>query len=159
MRNVRSWLALLLSALTVLAVDQATKAFVRSTLALGDGVDAVGPFSIQHVRNSGIVGGHLDGGAIPLAAFGALAVAVMLAVFARSGDKRLTLALGVGLLVGGTLGNLVDRARLGYVTDFIRRGDGGAFNAADVAIFLGVALLAACLLWRARPSPTSAQLG
>ena len=57
----------------------------------------------------------------------------------------MTLALGFGLLVGGGLGNLVDRWRLGLVTDFIRNGE-RAFNLADVAILLGGAIVIAALI-------------
>jgi signal peptidase II len=149
-RNRRSWLVLVAGALVVFSADQATKAVVRSTLAVGDRVETVGPFSINHVRNSGIVGGYLEGSAVPLVVVGALCVAGLLLYFARRRAGQAAVAAGIGLLVGGTLGNLVDRARLGYVTDFIRRADGGAFNVADLGIFLGVALLLV-LLWRIRP--------
>ena len=54
--------------------------------------------------------------------------------------------IGFGLVLGGGIGNLADRLRLGYVTDFIDRSSRGAFNVADVAILLGYAVLAATAL-------------
>ncbi len=71
---------------------------------------------------------------------------------------RVSLVVGFGLLVGGGLGNLVDRARLGLVTDFIRSGP-NAFNVADIAIFTGgvivlvwLAAVLARMLFRRSPS-------
>jgi signal peptidase II len=58
--------------------------------------------------------------------------------------------VGFGLLLGGGLGNLVDRARLGYVTDFIDRGQDGAFNVADVFVLLGLVTLLVAHVFRRR---------
>jgi signal peptidase II len=132
------WLALGIPAAAALVADQATKAAVRSSVALGESVDTVGPFSIHHVRNSGILGGHLQGSALPIALATALALAALAVYALRREPGRVLTAVAFGLVLGGGLGNLVDRLRLGYVTDFIDRGSGGAFNFADVAIMLGL---------------------
>ena len=126
---------------------------MRAVVPYGDGFETIGPFSIYHVRNSGILGGHLQGNALPLALIGAVAVAGVVVYLARRREPPAWTAMALGLLVGGALGNLVDRLRLGYVTDFIRRGDGGAFNVADVAIFVGVVLLVVTSLLRPAPPP------
>jgi signal peptidase II len=132
------WVALALAAGVVLVLDQLSKALVRALLELGEAVDVAGPFSLHHVRNSGIVGGHLQGNALPLAAFTALVVVGILIHFGRGAGGRPGQWAAHGLLLGGSLGNLVDRVRLGYVTDFLDRQNGGAFNVADVAILLGL---------------------
>ncbi len=144
----RHWIVFGLIALVVLAADQATKAVVRSQIAFGDEVPAFGPFSIHHVRNSGIIGGHLQGIALPLGIATTVVIAGIVVYFARLGTMRPAFTLAAGLLLGGSLGNLIDRLRLGYVTDFLDRDGGGAFNLADVSITIGVAAIAVAVLLR-----------
>jgi signal peptidase II len=140
-----------LIALAVMAIDQTTKAMVRNALAPGEGVDAVGPYTIFHVHNPGVAGGGFAGNALPLALLSTIGVMLLYEFLSVRSRARVWLALGFGLLVGGGLGNLVDRARHGWVTDFIRNGD-HAFNVADVAIFAGgVIVLAGLILGRLRP--------
>jgi signal peptidase II len=152
------WMTMSLIALAVLAVDQATKEMVRAALAPGEGVDTFGSYSIQHVQNPGVAGGGFAGNSLPLAVLATLAVMLLYEFLATRSNARIWLALGFGLLVGGGLGNLVDRARLDHVTDFIRNGD-HAFNLADVAIFAGGLIilvgLVASLVLRSPRQPTS----
>jgi signal peptidase II len=151
------WVTMSFIAFAVLAVDQATKAIVRASLAPGEGVDAFGSYSIHHVHNPGVAGGGFAGNALPLAVLSTLVVVLLYEFLAQRSSARVWLALGFGLLVGGGLGNLVDRARLGWVTDFIRSGD-HAYNVADVAIFVGgVIVLLGLIVGRMRPNrqPTS----
>jgi signal peptidase II len=142
----------------VAAIDQAAKEAVRSAFAPGEGVD-VGAYEILHVQNFGVAGGGLEGNALPLAILSIMVVVGLYEFLAQRRDTLLLL-VGFGLLVGGGVGNLVDRARLGFVTDFIRDGE-RAFNLADLAIFAGgvlvlIALLAALYdLGRSRVQPTS----
>jgi signal peptidase II len=136
----------------VLAIDQATKAIVRASLEPGEGVDAIGPYSIFHVQNPGVAGGGFAGNALPLAVLATLGVMLLYEFLSMRSRARWWLALGFGLLVGGGLGNLVDRARLGWVTDFIRDGD-HAFNIADVAIFAGgIIVIVGLIAGRLRPA-------
>ena len=130
------WLALFAVAAAVVAVDQFTKEAVRTAFDPGEGVHAWGTYWIQHFQNTGVAGGGFEGRALPLAVLSMLAVFLLYEFLAQRSGARLTLALGFGLLIGGGLGNLVDRWRLGWVTDFIRNGE-RAFNIADVAIFAG----------------------
>jgi signal peptidase II len=139
------WLALLAVASAVVAIDQFTKEAVRATFDPGEGVHAWGTYWIQHFQNTGVAGGGLEGRALPLAVLSMLAVVLLYEFLAQRSGARLTLALGFGLLVGGGLGNLVDRWRLGLVTDFIRNGE-RAFNIADVAIFAGGLIVLAALV-------------
>ena len=136
MRPTPRWMTLSFVAVAVLAVDQALKESVRSTFEPGEGVHLFGSYSIQHVQNPGVAGGGLQGNALPLAVLALMAMFLMYDFLARRGAGRVSLLLGFGLLIGGGLGNLVDRARLGLVTDPIRNGP-NAFNIADIAIFAG----------------------
>jgi signal peptidase II len=149
----------LLLVTAVAAIDQAAKEAVRSTFAPGEGVDAFGTYEILHVQNPGVAGGGLEGNALPLAVLSIILVVFMYEFLAQRRDTLLLL-LGFGFLVGGGVGNLVDRARQGWVTDFIRDGE-WAFNFADLAIFAGGWLVLAALvvslydLARGRVQPTS----
>lgn len=144
------WIALSLVAAVALAADQATKALVRSTLELGATAGAIGPFSLYHVRNSGILGGRLEGTAVVLGIVTMFVVAGILVYFARHRSMRPALVVALGLVVGGSTGNLVDRLRLGYVTDFLTRDGDQAFNVADVTILLGTVIIAALYLFAKR---------
>ena len=70
----------------------------------------------------------------------------MLVYFARSGARHPVIPAALGLLIGGSISNLVDRVRLGHVTDFIDFGWWPAFNLADSFIVIGVAILLVALL-------------
>jgi signal peptidase II len=136
----------------VIAADQITKAIVRSRLALGEAVDLAGPFQFHHVRNTGIAFGLFPGAASPVTILTGIAVIWMFVYFARSGARHPVLPVALGFLVGGSLSNLVDRLRQGYVTDFIDPMYWPAFNLGDTAITIGVAiLLAIFVLGERRP--------
>lgn len=135
------WLVLLLVAGAVVVADQLTKQVVGRTLALGESVDIIGPFSIHHVQNSGIAFGLFASSTSIVIAITTLAVAAMLVFFARSGRRHPALPVGLGLVLGGSIANLVDRVRLGHVTDFLDFVAWPAFNLADTFIVFGVAIL------------------
>jgi signal peptidase II len=132
--------------------DQVTKHIVSSQLTLDDQVDVLGPFSIHHVQNSGIAFGLFANATGVVTALTALAVGWMLVFFARSGARHPVLPVALGLLIGGSASNLVDRIRLGHVTDFLDFRYWPAFNLADTFIVLGVGILFAAILFGdARP--------
>ena len=126
--------------LAVLALDQATKALVVSGLDRGDRRDVFAGVDLVHVRNEGIAFGLLDGGGTALTVVTLAALALLLAYFALHAGRQL-LWLPTGLLLGGAVGNLLDRAREGAVIDFVDLPLWPAFNVADVAITLGVLAL------------------
>ena len=138
-RGARWALTTLVVALVLLA-DQGTKALVRSSIAEGEQHDVLGPLALVNVHNKGVAFGFLgDGGALVLVVTFA-ALALLLAYFARHAERPL-LWLPTGLVLGGALGNLVDRVRQGYVTDFIHFPHWPAFNVADMCITCGVVAL------------------
>ena len=140
------WLSLVAIALAAVAADQLTKHIVASQLALDDGVHVVGPLWLRHVQNSGIAFGFFSQATAVVVVVTAIAVAWMLAFFARSGARHPVLPVALGLVIGGSVSNLADRARLGYVTDFIDIRHWPAFNLADTFIVIGVLILVGALV-------------
>jgi signal peptidase II len=135
------WLALGLVAAAVVSADQLTKRLVATALTLGHSVEIVGPFSIHHVRNSGIAFGLFSSATSIVIVLTSLAVGAMVVFFARSGQRHPMLPVALGFVLGGSVSNLVDRLRFGYVTDFLDVARWPAFNLADTFIVIGVALL------------------
>lgn len=135
------WVGLGLVAVAAAVADQLTKVLVSGRLDLGDGVDVVGPFTIHHVRNTGIAFGLFSDSTSVVIALTALAICALLVFFARSGARHPLLPVAVGLVLGGSASNLADRLRLGYVTDFLDLDYWPAFNLADTFIVVGVGLL------------------
>jgi signal peptidase II len=135
------WARAGLVAALVLGADQLTKALIVASIALGDRRHVIGGvLSLVHAQNSGVAFSLLSGSEAVVVAVTVVIVAAVLAFFARHPDTRL-LWLATGLIVGGALGNLVDRIRNGSVTDFIQLPHWPAFNLADTSITFGVAAL------------------
>jgi signal peptidase II len=140
------WLGLAAIGLAAVAADQLTKHIVTGHLALDDGIHVIGPFWIHHVQNSGIAFGLFASATSVVIVLTGIAVAWMLVFFARSGARHPVLPVALGLVIGGSVSNLVDRVRLGYVTDFIDLRYWPAFNLADTFIVVGVVILLTTLL-------------
>ena len=140
------WLVLTLVAGAAVFADQLTKQVVGRTLSIGESVDILGPFSIHHVQNSGIAFGLFASRTSIVIAITAVAVCAMLVFFARSGRRHPVLPVALGLVLGGSIANLIDRVRLGHVTDFLDLVAWPAFNLADTFIVVGVAILFGALV-------------
>ncbi len=143
--GVRQWVGLGVVALAAVGADQVTKQVVARALELGQSVHVAGPFSLHHVQNSGIAFGLFSRATSVVIALTAIAVAWMLVFFARSGQRHPILPVALGFVLGGSVSNLVDRVRLGHVTDFLDLRYWPAFNLADSFIVIGVAILFAAL--------------
>ena len=127
-------------AAAVVAVDQLAKVLVRGALEMGERVDLVAGVKLVNVRNSGIAFGLLsDGGA--LLVVGTAVALLALVFFFVTHTGRPLVWLPTGLLLGGAIGNLIDRAIEGSVTDFVKFPHFPAFNVADTAITVGVVAL------------------
>lgn len=135
------WAAFTAVAALAFATDQALKALVPSSIALGDQILVAGPFSLTHVRNSGIAFGLFSSSTAVIAALTAVAFAALLILFGRTGAGNPILPVALGLLAGGSSSNLADRLRLGYVTDYLHFQYWPSFNLADTFIVAGVACL------------------
>ena len=137
MSPARTSLAAAGVAAVVVALDQLVKALVRSGLELGERHDLVLGIKLVNVRNSGIAFGLLsDGGA--LLVVGTAVALLALVFFFVTHTGRPLVWLPTGLLLGGAIGNLIDRAAEGSVTDFVKLPHFPAFNVADAAITVGV---------------------
>jgi len=144
----------LLTALLIVVADQLSKIWIRSYPEQQVIVD-VGLFRIIHTHNTGAAFGLFQGHSFALTIVGLVAIAVILlyTLFLYRRFPILDNKLGksaVGLVVGGTVGNLIDRLQFGYVTDFTDFGFWPAFNIADSAIVVGAIILAYSLLPLAR---------
>jgi signal peptidase II len=126
----------------VVAVDQITKQLVDSNIARGDHVNIFFGLDLTNTRNTGVAFGALKGGGLVVAILIGLSLALLVGYFLANRGMP-WLWLPVGLLLGGALGNLADRAREGAVIDFIDPVAWPAFNLADACIVVGVA----SLLW------------
>ncbi|MGH2840267.1 MAG: signal peptidase II [Solirubrobacteraceae bacterium] len=126
--------------IAVLVADQLVKEIVTSTLDRGQEETIVDGVKIVNVRNTGVAFGQLQDGGMILALIIAVAIAALLVFFARQASRR-WMWLPTGLLLGGALGNIVDRVREGAVVDFIKLPHWPAFNVADIAITFGVIAL------------------
>jgi len=121
----------------VLLVDQVTKRLVQSGIAEGDRNGIFPGVELVHVRNRGVAFGLFSEGGVLLVAVAVVCVSALLAFFATH-SRRPLVWLPTGLLLGGAAGNLIDRVRDGYVTDFVKLPLWPAFNVADMAITFGV---------------------
>lgn len=142
------WVPLILIGTIILCLDQVTKAVIRNWLSErpeGRRWDAVSDWlGFQYVRNRGAAFGSLAGYGGLLTVVALVLVAIALTAYARVDGPSSWLKVGLGLLVGGAIGNVIDRVTYGYVVDFVAVGGWPRFNLADSAITVGVLLLA----WR-----------
>lgn len=138
-------------ALLVLAVDQAVKAVIVGSIERGELVNVAGPLDLTLTYNDGIAFGLASGGG-PLVIFLALVALVALGFFVASAPPGWPTAVAGGLILGGALGNLLDRLTRGEVVDFVSVPFWPAFNLADTAITVGVIALAIVVIRSGRES-------
>jgi signal peptidase II len=132
--------AALATAGLVVAVDQATKQLAISGIERGEHEDVFFGLGLTNARNTGVAFGVLEGGGALVGILIGVSLALLVGYFALHMQKP-WLWLPVGLLLGGALGNLADRARIGAVIDFIDPVAWPAFNVADSCIVIGVLAL------------------
>jgi signal peptidase II len=155
---MRSGLLFLLCAASIAVLDQATKAVASAALFLGDPVPVAGDVvRLTLVHNTGAAFGLFPGSRFPFIVISILAIAVVLYLYTREAYRGVPQRVLLGCILGGAVGNLVDRVRLGWVIDFIDVGIGRTrwpvFNVADSAVTVGVILLAWYLSRAGRPAP------
>lgn len=141
----------LVTGLVILVADQVSKAAVVAFLALGERMRLISDVvQIWHVENRGAAFSLFQGGSIVFVAVSILSLG-MVAYFQRSlRDRAWWVHLVLGVVLGGTLGNFIDRLRQGYVTDWLSVGFGDTrwptFNVADSSIVVGIGILVLYLL-------------
>jgi signal peptidase II len=159
--SLRAVLVLAGTAVVVYAADQVTKALIVANVAQGERLDVIGDLvQLWHARNTGAAFSLFEGALILFLVVTVLALGVV-AYFHRSlREKSLWLQVILGMVLGGTLGNLTDRLRHGAVVDFVSVGLGNlrwpTFNVADSAIVVGILLLVAYLTFADRPAEPAA---
>jgi signal peptidase II len=137
----RAWARMVAVAIAVIALDQVTKALVDANIARGGSEDVVLGIRLVNVRNTGVAFSSLQGAGPVIGIIVAVALAGLLVYFTRNAGRPLVW-LPTGMLLGGALGNVIDRVREGAVVDFIKVVDfWPAFNVADISVTLGVLLL------------------
>jgi signal peptidase II len=136
----RAWLLAGVLCAAVVVADQAAKAAIESNLVVGEKVDVLGPLGLTLSHNKGVAFGLAWGGGGLLIAFTLVALGFVAYLFSRD-PARPGMWVAAGLVGGGAIGNLIDRVRLGEVTDFVELPSWPPFNLADVAITCGVLLL------------------
>jgi signal peptidase II len=139
-----------LTAVLVLVLDQALKVRVRGRVEVGERQEILGSvLRLVHVENDGVAFGRFAGNATLVGLIVVGALVALLAYFLTHLDVPLVW-LPTGVLLGGALGNVLDRVRFGAVTDYLKLPNWPAFNLADVAITVGVVLLIAVVELDAR---------
>ena len=147
----RRWPVFLGLAGLIVVLDQLTKAWLVSFLEPGESVAVIGDWiRLVHGQNNGGLFGLLRGQAVAFGLVSLVVVGAMVVYHARAKPSRY-LSITLGLLLGGAIGNVIDRFRLNYVVDFVDAGIGDlrwyTFNVADTAIsFALILLLAASVL-------------
>lgn len=147
------WPIFLGLAATVIVADQLTKAWLVSQLAPGESTPVVGDYlRLVHSQNNGALFGLFRESAVLFGLASIVVIGLIVVYHARSGRSRY-MSIALGLLLGGAVGNLIDRLRLGYVVDFVDAGIGSlrwyTFNVADASISFAILFLIAAAL---RPS-------
>jgi len=143
----RRWAVFIAIAVIVVVVDQASKAWIRSQLTFGDRPTEVVGDLVRFVfsQNRGGIFGLFGDSAIVLAISSLVVIGLIVVYEWREGSHSWLLTIALGLLLGGAIGNLLDRLVYGYVTDFIDVGIGDSrfytFNVADSAISVALLLL------------------
>ena len=137
MTRAQGWARAAATVLVVLAADQVTKLLADGRIARGDSINVFFGLDLTNTRNRGVAFGFLDGRGGIVGALIAVALLALVVWFAVNA-ARAWLWLPVGLLLGGAIGNLIDRAREGAVIDFIDPIAWPAFNVADACIVVGV---------------------
>ena len=141
-------LLLLIIALAVVGIDQLTKYLVRANMELGQSIPKEGIFRITYVTNTGGAFGIFANQAFLLALVAIIGIGAFLVYLRYIPLQSTLLKVGLGLDLGGAIGNLIDRLRFeGKVTDFIDIGAWPVFNVADMSLVVGTILIAYYLLF------------
>jgi signal peptidase II len=149
-RSGAHWATFLGTAGLVVILDQLTKAWLVANVSPGEVVNVVGDLvRLVFSQNSGALFGFFRDNAVLFGIVSLGVVGLIVGYHARAG-RSFYLSIALGLLLGGALGNLTDRLRLGYVIDFVDIGIGGVrwytFNVADAAISTAILMLVAIAL-------------
>ena len=143
-------------ALVIIAADQATKWAIRDSVERGDSHTILWPLKLVHVTNSGAAFGILQGAGPLLVMTSVIGMAAIVIFIFNPSFAHPVMRLGLATMLGGAVGNLIDRVKDGEVVDFLKVPNWPAFNVADSAITIGVLLLVWAMLREPKPSSPEA---
>ncbi len=149
-RGLTKGLPLFLIALSVIGVDQLTKYLIRAKMEIGQSIPDECIVGLHYTTNTGGAFGLFANQTFLLTMAAVVGIAVLVLYLRYLPPRSTLLKVGLGLDLGGAIGNLIDRLRLGEVTDFVKIGAWPVFNLADSAIVVGTFLVAFYLLFAAR---------
>ena len=134
----------------LIALDQWSKALVRDQIALGSEVYPIpflAPFfRFTYWKNTGAAFGIFQNANLPLLILSILIAGALIWIYFKSEDEPLVFRISLAMMLGGAIGNMIDRIRFGFVTDFIAVGNFPVFNIADSAVTVGVAIMLIVML-------------
>ena len=149
-RGLARGLPLFLIALSVIGLDQLSKYLIRANMEMGQSIPREGPVGLHYTTNTGGAFGLFANQTFLLTMAAVIGIAVLVLYLRYLPPRSTLLKVGLGLDLGGAIGNLIDRLRLGAVTDFINIGAWPVFNLADSAIVVGTFLIVFYFLLTAR---------
>ena len=160
MKQWGKWLLLAGVTALVLILDQVTKALVLANLTLYESwmpIEALRPyFTITYVQNTGAAFGILPNGGIVFPIVAAIVVGIIIYFYRTLPGRAPLIRIALGMQLGGALGNLIDRLRLGFVVDFFDFKFWPVFNVADSALVVGVIALIILMWWDERQAARAA---
>ena len=142
----KDWAFLLIFAAT-LGLDQLTKYLVKANLDVGESLPTDGFLRITYVTNSGSAFGFFPNQTLVLIFASFIGIAFLLFYYHAHPFPGIFLRLSLGLMLGGAIGNLIDRVQFGHVVDFIDVGPWPVFNLADSSIMVGIGIIAWIVLF------------
>jgi len=138
-------------ALFIIVVDQTVKRYMVHLLRSQDPVQIIGELlQLTMVTNTGVAFGLFQGFSQVLSVLSAVLIVVVIYYLLKTLGRSFITTFALSLVLGGAIGNLIDRVRLGYVLDFIKVPYWPAFNVADSCIVVGVSILVLHMLWEDR---------
>lgn len=152
--RIKNLVMLLGIVLLLIALDQWSKDLVREQIALGSEVYPIpflAPFfRFTYVKNTGAAFGIFQNANTPLLILSILISLVVLWLYFKAEDEPLVFRISLAMMLGGAIGNMIDRIRFGFVIDFIAVGRFPVFNIADSAVTVGVAIMLIAMLIQER---------
>lgn len=139
---------ILILAVVVVILDQWSKYYVQSQMSLGMSIPVIPEiFHLTYILNPGAAFGILENQRFFFVIIAVAMIATVVYLYPRLPSKPLLLRLGIGLMAGGAVGNVIDRIKTGYVVDFFDFRIWPIFNIADIAIVVGVSCIVYTLVF------------
>lgn len=129
------------AAAIVVGLDQLTKSIIRASLERGEDWPSSWPVHFTYVTNTGAAFGILEDKTVFLAVMATIGLGAIYLYYRNPPFQHWSASVAIGMMLGGALGNLIDRVRLGRVTDWIQFPHYPSFNVADSSIFIGVSII------------------